>query len=126
MVDTFHMLSTDAQIPFIARILDVSHMRHAVIAQNMANVNTPGYVRHEVLFEEALTRALASSKDPAIAPSVEPKIVTAPGGPTRQDGNNVDMDMEVGQLNKNSLIYKVYTQVLATRLAQWRSAISGR
>ena len=42
------------------------------------------------------------------------------------DGNNVDIDFEMGQLSKNSLQYKVYAQILAMQLAQMRSAISGR
>ena len=33
---------------------------------------------------------------------------------------------EMGQLNKNTLLYRVYSQILAVQLAQMRSAISGR
>ena len=42
------------------------------------------------------------------------------------DGNNVDIDLEMGRLQKNTLLYRVYTQILAVQLGQMRSAIGGR
>jgi flagellar basal body rod protein FlgB len=57
---------------------------------------------------------------------VGPQVVLGAGGAERADGNNVDIDLEVGRLQKNSLYFRVYTQLLATQLAQFRSAIAGR
>lgn len=116
---------TNSQIDLLSRLLDVASVRHEVIAQNVANVNTPGFRRLDVDFESAFARALTSNKD-ASAMKVEPKIVTANDGSERADGNNVDIDVEMGRLNKNSLLYKVYAQVMAVQLGQMRSAISGR
>lgn len=113
------------QIGFLSRLLDVAQLRHDVIAQNVANVNTPGFKRQDVEFEEAFARALASGNE-AAALRVAPTIGPAEGGIERADGNNVDIDMEIGQLHKNSTLYKVYTQILAVQLSQMRSAITGR
>ena len=42
----------------LSHVLGAAGLRHRVIAQNIANVNTPGYRRLEVTFEEDLARAL--------------------------------------------------------------------
>ena len=47
------------------------------------------------------------------------------GGAERADGNNVDVDAELGRLQKNALLYNAYSQILASRIASMRSAISG-
>lgn len=109
----------------LSRLLTAASMRHDVIAQNVANVNTPGFQTLEVSFEDALREALTSVETTNLE-SVKPQVVLGTGGVERVDGNNVDIDLEVGRLQKNTLYFKVYTQLLAAELAQYRSAISGR
>ena len=125
MVDILGMVCTNPQIDLLARLLDVASFRHDVIAHNVANVNTPGFQRQEVQFEDALAKALGGGNDQA-ALAIKPEVVSIEGGSTREDGNNVDIDLEMGRLNKNTLIYRVYTQILSVQLGQMRSAISGR
>ena len=43
-------------IDVLSRVLDTAALRHRVIAQNVANVNTPGYRRLEVTFEDELAK----------------------------------------------------------------------
>ena len=117
-------MSAHSQIGLLTKLLDVASLRHEVIAQNVANVNTPNYRRQDVQFHEVFAQALASGS-PGAALNVQPAVVATPGGYERFDGNNVDIDVEMGQLAKNSLAYKVYAQILAMQLAQMRSAISG-
>ena len=118
-------MSAPSQIGLLTKLLDVAHVRHEVIAQNVANVNTPGYRRQDVQFEQAFAQALAANQQ-GTALRLQPKVIVPEGGAQRQDGNNVDIDVEMGQLSKNSLLYKVYAQILAVQLAQMRSAVSGR
>jgi flagellar basal-body rod protein FlgB len=106
----------------LAQMLDAAALRHRVIAQNVANVNTPGYRRREVTFEADLAKALAA---PGPTAPVKPKVVIA-DGPERVDGNTVDIDLEMNSLSKNALLYQAATQVIANRVAALRSAISGR
>ncbi len=104
----------------LTQVLDTAALRHRVIGQNVANVNTPGYRRLEVLFEESLAKALASPG--AVA---KPHVVVA-DGPARVDGNTVDIDREMGDLAKNALLYQTAAQILTSRLATMRAAITGR
>ncbi len=92
----------------LGRLLDVAALRHRVIAQNVANVNTPGYHRLEVTFEGELAK------------------VTEGDGVPRQDGNTVDLDKEMGDLTKNGLLFQAAAQVAASKMASMKSAVSGR
>src|SRR5438132_684714 len=107
----------------LSRLLSAAALRHDVIAQNIANVNTPAYQTLEVSFEDALQGAMATGSE-ASPETVSPQVVQGTGGVERADGNNVDIDLEIGRLQKNTLYFKIYTQLLAGELAQFRSAIS--
>ena len=119
------MSVTPSQFDLLARLLDASSLRHRVIAQNVANVNTPGYHRRDVSFEDALARELPQSGRTQV-PDVQPVVVEKTDGFVRSDGNNVDIDAEMGRLSKNSLLYGAYSQILAAKIASMRAAISGR
>jgi flagellar basal-body rod protein FlgB len=119
------MSVTPSQFDLLSRLLDAASLRHRVIAQNVANVNTPGYRRRDVAFDDALARELDRGSDSQPA-SVRPMVIEAAGGTLRQDGNNVDIDAEMGRLNKNTLLYGAYSQILAAKIAAMKAAISGR
>ncbi len=115
---------TGSQFGLLSRLLDVASLRHQVLAQNIANVNTPGYHRQEVTFESAFQRFLQQGKE-SRALGLAPRVVQAAAGRERVDGNNVDIDTEMGRLSKNALLYNVYSQILAANIASMRSAITG-
>lgn len=110
-------------IGVLAQVLDAAALRHRVIAQNVANVNTPGYQRLTVAFEDDLARALAA---PSGMVPVKPRVVVAEGGAERVDGNNVDIDQEMNNLTKNALLYQAAAQIITNRVGQMRAAITGR
>jgi flagellar basal-body rod protein FlgB len=109
----------------LTQLLDAAAIRHRVIAQNVANVNTPGYKRREVVFETDLAKALATPDALATA-RVHPRVAFTEGLPERVDGNNVDIDREMNELTKNALLYQAATQIIANRVSQLRAAIAGR
>ncbi|HZZ78307.1 MAG TPA: flagellar basal body rod protein FlgB [Gemmataceae bacterium] len=115
---------TSGNMELLSRVLSVASMRHDVIAQNIANVNTPGFHTLQVNFEEALREAMDAGNAGSLH-TLSPQITLGAGGVERVDGNNVDIDQEVNRLQKNTLLFKVYTQLMATQIAQYRSAISG-
>lgn len=119
------MTITTERMELMARMLDVAALRHDVIAQNVANLNTPGFRTADVRFEEALQSCLGAHASGKVK-DLQPEIVAGQGSVERSDGNNVDIDREMARLQKNALYFKVYLQLLANELAQNRSAISGR
>jgi flagellar basal-body rod protein FlgB len=125
ITDTTGMSLNIPQADLLSRLLDVASLRHQVISQNLANVNTPGYRKLEVSFEDAFTRALGKQGSSG-ALRVAPRIVEGHDNPARQDGNTVDLDREVGNLNKNSILFGTAMQMLISRINMMRSAITSR
>ena len=108
----------------LMRLLDVASTRRDVLLSNLANTETPGFQRKTVRFEEMLQTALTRGQDPS---TVEPKIEIDTDAPTRDDGNSVNMELELNGLRENRLMYETYTSILGAHFEMLRSAIeSGR
>ena len=118
------MAVTPSQFDLLSKLVDVTVLRHKVLSQNVANVNTPGYRKLEVSFDEALSQHLDRYGNHGIS-QLEPEIVEDDSTPTRMDSNNVDIDAEMMRLNKNTLLNNAYLQIAATKIAMMRNAISG-
>lgn len=116
------MNPTGMNLGLLEHLLNAAGLRHRVISQNVANVNTPGYKRLEVAFDSSLAKALSGgSGGPVAAPRIQ-----AGSGPERVDGNTVDIDVEMNDLVKNAVLYQAAAQVASNRIAAMRSAIAGR
>ena len=120
-------IGIDKSATLLEKMLDVSSIKHKVIANNIANVNTPGYKKMEVSFADQLEKAVNESSMNKFD-TLQPKIVISKEDTSetvRNDGNNVDMDKEVSSLVKNTLSYSIYTQLLAKKYEGIKSAIEG-
>ena len=112
--------------------LNASALRHQVISNNLANVNTPGFKRQEVVFEDRLSRALEQQKQPggrAISESVagiRPDVITVNDTGSRADGNNVDIEEENVKMAINTLRFETLSQSLGGYFSGLKSVISGR
>ncbi|MGF7057175.1 flagellar basal body rod protein FlgB [Brassicibacter mesophilus] len=102
---------------FLKRALDGSWNRMEAISSNIANVNTPGYKKMVVDFENVLMNEIENkgislstthgkhiSKNSYLNGS-EPFIRRDMSGKTRRDGNNVNIDVETADLAKNTIMY---------------------
>ena len=94
---------------------DASWTRNEIIANNIANVDTPGYKRQDLNFEDELERALGHSRyrtmDQKVAnlkdKHLEARVVNDyPGFSYRLDKNNVDIDTENVTLAANQVKYQ--------------------
>ncbi len=121
--DKLGMIRFTPQIEQLPDLMNAASLRHRVISQNLANVNTPGYQRLDVEFEEALAKANIAASGGRTAAQVTPKIVEDNSASIRADGNNVDVDVELGQLNKNALLFQMYTQLMRSQFDAMRRAI---
>jgi flagellar basal-body rod protein FlgB len=101
VADTSGMKLSGSGFELLTQVMNAASLRHRVISQNIANVNTPGYHRLEVSFEDEMAKALAHPTG-GVAPIVKPHVVVA-DGPERVDGNTVDIDQEMGDLTRNAL-----------------------
>ncbi len=67
----------------LVRLLDSTALRHRVLTANLANADTPGYVRQDVNFEEQLAEAVRTGNLDRFSASVSEDRVS----PARADGN---------------------------------------
>ncbi len=120
----------------LEQALGASALRHRVIANNIANVNTPGFKKSDVVFEDKLAEAMSGKPLPmarthaghlpgrqgdAFAPSVVTDTTTS----LRTDGNNVDIDAEMANVAKNTLYYEAVASQLNRYFSNLKSAIRG-
>ncbi|HYG33583.1 MAG TPA: flagellar basal body rod protein FlgB [Clostridia bacterium] len=110
------------------KMLDATALRHEAIASNLANLETPGYKRIDVntSFNEQLSRAL-SQKDASSLAQVQPTLaVDATAVASTRDGNTVQLENELLQLNQNTMAHNLETQLISGRLLKLRLAITGK
>jgi flagellar basal-body rod protein FlgB len=111
-----------SQTDVLSSLLNSAALRHRVIANNVANVNTPNFKRLTVSFDAEVERALAAGTS---LRGVGARIVEDLSAPERVDGNTVDIDREMNELTKNLQLYSAATAILASRVGLLRAAITG-
>jgi flagellar basal-body rod protein FlgB len=133
-----NILASAPHAALLEQAINAASVRHKVIADNIANVNTPGFKRSEVQFEEVLRQAMDSPnrKIPMTATHERHIIPKSQGSPlspqisvvnetsTRADGNNVDIEIEMANMAKNSIYYDAAVQQLSRHYSSIKSAIN--
>ena len=100
--------------------------RQSVLANNLANVNTPNFKRSDVSFQGALASALESANgSTSTVDDTELTTTTDSATSMRADGNNVDVDTESANLAKNQLLFDSVMAIDTKRLHTMDSAITG-
>ena len=89
-----------------------ANVRQAALADNLANVDTPGYLRKDVDFHGALSAAMEGGDNPEGMTFAAQDDASAP---VRADGNSVDIDAENSALAQNALEYDALTKVASSR-----------
>lgn len=117
------MAVTPSQFDLLSKLVDITVLRHKVLSQNVANVNTPGYRKLSVSFDETLAARLDRQGGKGLHEQ-SATIFEDDSTPDRFDGNNVDIDREMMRLNKNSLLNNTLLQIVSTKTAMMRRAIS--
>ncbi|MCU1636139.1 MAG: flagellar basal body rod protein FlgB [Cryobacterium sp.] len=101
----------------IASALDGLALRQRTIANNIANVNTPGYHAKRVAFEDALVRSVRAG-DGAATATTERSLE-----PTRLNGNNVNLDTETLSNIDTVLRYQFAAQAVNGTFTGVRTAL---
>jgi len=104
----------------LTRYLDLTTEQMKATAENIANVDTPGYKTKGFDFEQEFARQMNLSNPPAQAAAQEQEVE---GLVSRPDGNNVSMDREGVQLAKAQLQFKLGVQLLKNEYSTVMSAI---
>jgi flagellar basal-body rod protein FlgB len=105
----------------LERAISGASMRQGVLANNLANAETPGFRRMDVNFHDALAQAMQSGDSAAIdavqfTPQQDQQTM-------RADGNGVDVDTESAAMAKNGLEYEALVSVAKSRIEIVQSAM---
>jgi flagellar basal-body rod protein FlgB len=124
-------------ISYLEKGLNAAVLRQEVLANNIANVETPGFKKSIVVFEEVLQKTrqkqqlnsvLLKTNDrhlPWEFKLPEPKVVTLASTSMRNDFNNVDIDQEMALLAKNSIYFQALTEQIHRIFSGLKTVING-
>ena len=122
----------------LATSLKFRSLRQNVTAANIANAETPGFKAKKVDFEDALARAVDISGMRKMTTSdsehfsvgggsimnLRADVYDNPDGPTTNDGNSVDLETEMANMQENSILYKAAMQLMNKKLGTLKYAAS--
>ncbi len=109
-------------INILSKALDASWKRNEVIANNIANAETPNFKRSDIVFEDLLKEELSGTRLKGM--TTNSNHIPINGGSikdlkyqikkddtysTRTDNNNVDIDIEMAERVKNEIMYNTLT-----------------
>jgi len=116
---------SDAISGVLSSALDGVSLRQRVTADNIANIDTPGFRASSVDFESSLRSAIANGR---VADGTA--RVTAHATPTNTtvgpNGNNVDLRKESLAAMQSQFQYSLLTRAVSDRLALVRTAATGQ
>ncbi len=108
--------------------MDAAHVRHEALSNNIANAETKGYKRRDlpVTFQKELTDALGRGDKDKIANMGIRTEIDKRTKPIRLDGNNVELDKELLEINRNTLNYYFLSDYLGGKIKTLNQAIKGQ
>ena len=121
------------------KTLDLRQQRHTVLASNIANAETPGFIAKDVRFEEALRAAATPPPPPPLRQThpehlpliyptsirnVQGSLVVTPSDDVGHDLNTVSIDQEMAKLATNTMHYNASTEILSRAFDQLKRTVS--
>ena len=110
------------------KMLDATALRQDAIASNLANLETPNYKRMDLApsFSAELQRAVGTPDNSSTISSLQPTLaVDASATSSNRDGNTVQLESELLNLNQNSFAHALETQLVTGNMLHLRMAITG-
>jgi flagellar basal-body rod protein FlgB len=101
--------------------LDALAKRQRAIADNISNVETPGFLAGRVSFEDSLAQALGNGDLGAASATTARSLE-----PTREDGNNVNLDHEFLSNVDTNLRYQTMLRAVDDKFGLLRTVIRGQ
>ena len=128
------MISTDAfsYINVLGKAADASWTRETLIANNLANVDTPGYKRQDIDFQSVLKKEISNYKymnlDQKMSAvelsNLNAEVYTDHASYSyRLDGNNVDVDTEQVELASEQIKYQALTTSITSEFQRLQTVI---
>jgi flagellar basal-body rod protein FlgB len=105
----------------LMRAISGATLRNTLLANNIANADTPGFQPSDVDFHAALSEALGEGPEAIESLAFTPEQLNT--GAVRADGNGVDSETEAAKLAENGLEIEALEQIASSRLQIMRTAM---
>jgi len=119
--------------------LDGLSQRQRAHAENVANADTPKYKRFEVSYEAKLQAAVSGGQEAPLSlthpghlslgpqglSQFRPELKRVEDSTLRNDGNNVDIDVEMTRLAQTSLTYNAVAELMKRKMIGLKEVIRG-
>ena len=122
----------DQTLPGLQKALDLTWKRNEAIASNIANAETPAYRAVDMDFSNELQKAFnrdesqllkTDGKHMDVGPQGKAHLIADFSGATKPDGNNVDIDIQMGRLTYNSGKYSTVAGIVRRQLSLLKNTI---
>lgn len=125
----------DPTLKILEKAANYRVARQEVVASNLANADTPGYIAKEIPFEKFLAQASGGAGSVAPVATHARHLGAMPGSrelpppiedeadPTRVDGNNVVLEKEMTKMAENTVAYLTEMTLISRKFRGIRSAI---
>lgn len=119
-------------INVLTKAADASWTRNEIITNNLANVDTPGYKRKDVSFQNYLLQELTSGDSTSLRTRINDVEVGNLNATVytdfnelsyRLDGNNVDIDTENVEFASNQLYYQTVLDTINHQFSMLKAAM---
>ena len=122
----------DISYNLVKKGLDMSDIRQKTISSNISNINTPGFKAGRVEFEELLQKSknirLSKTDDKHFGirniEDLDLKVKKKNTTMVNDNGNNVDIDLEMTELSANEIYYNVLIRQVNSKLGNLNYVIN--
>ena len=109
----------------LSKVLDVRADRHAIVASNIANADTPNYKCRHIKFEDELKKIMPQDNKLVLKKTsnkhfpmgngvndINPAVEEVPSQDAKADGNTVDLEREIVRMSENQIMYNTVVTML--------------
>ena len=113
--------------------LDTASLRQKVIANNVSNLETPGFKRSDVDFQKAFETALGKDANLSLkhtsaqhldGVAFEQQILVTDPSSIQANGNNVDIDREMTNVAENGIYFNALSRATTMQMGLLRLLIT--
>lgn len=125
-----------SKINALSAAVHTTSVKNTVIAENIVNMDTPGYKSRDLKFADVMGEVMGTGKKlplartnekhiPPAQRDIDPsELVYQQNNPSvRNDGNDVNIDYEMSQMAENTIRYNMFTDMLAGKFSKLKSVI---
>jgi len=108
----------------LEKLLDYSALKQKIIAQNIANADTKDYKRRDIEFKDLLKKGMQALEGSNKNQS-EFEVKIDEESPVLTEGNNVDVNREMSDMAKNTIMFKFAAKKLTGYYQTLQGVIKG-